>query len=67
LSGRTFGAPQMPSPLERHEDDLGQRTGPLACPTMMNMIDMPRDQHNAALWESAGSALGMSHAMGHGL
>jgi hypothetical protein len=57
----------MPYPLERHEDELGQRTCPEARPTMMNMIDTPRDLQNTTPRESAGSASGLSHAMGHGL
>jgi hypothetical protein len=38
-----------------------------ACPMMMNVTDPPRDLQSTVPWESAGSASGLSHAMGHGL
>jgi hypothetical protein len=61
------GVPQMSSPLERREDESRQRTSPKARSMMMNVTDPPSDLQDATLGESAGPALGLSHAMGHGL
>ncbi|RLM54761.1 hypothetical protein C2845_PM10G12180 [Panicum miliaceum] len=53
-------APQMPSPS-------GQRAGPEARSMMTKLTDPPCDLQNTDPRESAGSAPGLSHAMGHGL
>jgi hypothetical protein len=51
------GMLQMPSPLERHEDELGRRTSPKACLMVPVVIDPPRDLQDAVCRESVGSAL----------